>query len=887
MKQILYAITLILLSLHTGSILAQDINLLQSRLQQYASENPQEKIHMHTDRNLYSAGETIWYKTYTVIDIENRLSTLSNLIHVDLIDPKGTIIASRMHLNINGLSLGEIELTDTLVDGSYRLRAYTNWMRNDSSDYFFEKVLEIGNVRTDELFSKASLVTIDGTSYYQIKLENADGTLLPKTTVRYEVFDGEDSIDKGRATLNEDGNVLIKVDNKNRGKGIMLSIRKPDRRTVKKYINSQSFFSENDVQAFPEGGYYLANELNKIAFKATDPRGRGVPATITVFTNANDTVGKVATNDLGLAAGSFFLIDNSSYRAEVKFNDGTSKTIQLPQPQKSGYAMVVGTNFNKIYTQVNISEDKIDSKDLYIVFQHLGNVYYIAKQAAKKKNITFIKEQKDLPTGVITISILDHNLQPILERAYFNKRTSEVPTVDLNLDNKSYGSRDKVLSEIIIGSEADSMRVASLSASVVNLSKVGAELEDQSNILSSLLLQSDVKGYIERPAYYFNSDGTFKLEDLDMLLLTQGWRKINWAKLDSLNKKPEFHAEKGIRIAGYVKRMGRKAAVPNAKVQLISTHNFMDYIDTTANEDGYFQIDDLIFPDSVKFILSARNQKDKKYVDIFLIETLEPQVNNRRNQPLINNDINTVFKDQFLATKAFYNELENKGLMDKTIQIEEVVVRATRPKAAEHSSNLNGPGNADQVITAEELGPYPNLESCLGGRLLGVVFRNGQAYMTRGNTEPMQLIVDGMYMEADMLSMINPFDVETVEVLRNINYTSIYGFNGANGVLIITTKRGGGLVANSKPIGMIVAQPKGLSMIKEFYKPVYEPDSTSGFQSDLRTTIHWAPNLVTDESGKAQFDFYTSDEPGTYRITLEGIDLMGRIYRKQVDFEVK
>src|SRR5690606_31568715 len=455
MKQILYAITLILLSLHTGSILAQNINLLQSRLQQYASENPQEKIHMHTDRNLYSAGETIWYKTYTVIDIENRLSTLSNLIHVDLIDPKGTIIASRMHLNINGLSLGQIELTDTLVDGSYRLRAYTNWMRNDSSDYFFEKVLEIGNVRTDELFSKASLVTIDGTPYYQIKLENADGTLLPKTTVRYEVFDGEDSIDKGRATLNEDGNILIKVDNKNRGRGIMLSIRKPDRRTVKKYINSQSFFSENDVQAFPEGGYYLANELNKIAFKTTDPRGRGIPAKITVFTNANDTVGKVVTNELGLAAGSFFLIDNSSYRAEVKFNDGTAKTIDLPQPQKSGYAMVVGTNFNKIYTQVNISEDKIDSKDLYIVFQHLGNVYYIAKQAAKKKNITFIKEQKDLPTGVITISILDHNLQPILERAYFNKRTSEVPTVDLNLDNKSYGTRDKVLSEIIIGSEAD------------------------------------------------------------------------------------------------------------------------------------------------------------------------------------------------------------------------------------------------------------------------------------------------------------------------------------------------------------------------------------------------------------------------------------------------
>lgn len=48
---------------------------------------------------------------------------------------------------------------------------------------------------------------------------------------------------------------------------------------------------------------------------------------------------------------------------------------------------------------------------------------------------------------------------------------------------------------------------------------------------------------------------------------------------------------------------------------------------------------------------------------------------------------------------------------------------------------------------------------------------------------------------------------------------------------------------------------------------------------DLRSTIHWEPNVVTDEKGKASLEFYTADGPGKYLITVEGIDLQGRIGR--------
>ena len=56
-------------------------------------------------------------------------------------------------------------------------------------------------------------------------------------------------------------------------------------------------------------------------------------------------------------------------------------------------------------------------------------------------------------------------------------------------------------------------------------------------------------------------------------------------------------------------------------------------------------------------------------------------------------------------------------------------------------------------------------------------------------TEPL-IILDGMRYNGP-LSMINPNDIESVEVLKNPNETAIYGIQGANGVIMIKTKKGG------------------------------------------------------------------------------------------------
>jgi hypothetical protein len=112
-----------------------------------ASQSPstREKVHLHLDRSIYAAGDTIWFKAYTVLAGTNELSATSKILHADLHSSSGTRIA-RLQLPIrSGLSNGDIALPDTLKEGRYRLRAYTTWMRNFGDSTSFEKNITVIN----------------------------------------------------------------------------------------------------------------------------------------------------------------------------------------------------------------------------------------------------------------------------------------------------------------------------------------------------------------------------------------------------------------------------------------------------------------------------------------------------------------------------------------------------------------------------------------------------------------------------------------------------------------------------------------------------------------------------------------------------------------------
>src|SRR5699024_10246613 len=100
-----------------------------------------------------------------------------------------------------------------------------------------------------------------------------------------------------------------------------------------------------------------------------------------------------------------------------------------------------------------------------------------------------------------------------------------------------------------------------------------------------------------------------------------------------------------------------------------------------------------------------KTQKDKNRLDINMDETPVPSPGNYKNSPDEVYNVNHMLREDLASSIRHLRELENQGLKDKAIVIEEVVINRRREKkASEHSSNLNGIGNADYILTAEEMG---------------------------------------------------------------------------------------------------------------------------------------------------------------------------------------
>ncbi|MCA5005682.1 TonB-dependent receptor plug domain-containing protein [Sphingobacterium bovistauri] len=883
MKQgLLSAIFLFIISYAHG----QDIQQFLEKLEGYQINNPQEKVYLHTDKPSYSAGEPIFFKSYTTIGVKNLFSSLSGVLYAELISPSNDIVQRVTISTPMGAGIGDFTLSDTITEGVYRIRAYTNWMKNAGSEYFFEKRVPVFNGRTDNVLTQTTTEVGESDVIYKINLNSISGLPIAKKRIQYAISEGDKVVERKSKSSTDLGLVEISVSNKYRNPILKLRFENVDKSMVNKIVKTIDPKLIPVTKLFPEGGKLVYGRINNIAAKSINSQGLGVGSKI-LLKQGNDSLGVINTNELGMGAISVFLNSNAPIEALATYSDGSSVRVEAPEVYESGFSLLVNNlNENKVFAQLSISSNQINNADVYFIVHHLGEVLFVSRAKANKEELVFSVDKQKLPSGVLTLSILNSQFQPLIERPIFHYAKRDLLINKIALNKDVYKVREKVNVSMEVGEVSDSLRYGAFSASVIDLSKVNTSYTDEAHILSSLLLNNDLRGYIEKPNFYFQEDGGLKNTDMDYLMLTQGWSNVDWSKLD-LDIKHKYMPEKLLKLSGYTKKIGRSKPEPNAKLQLISTQNYLDFIDTTSNEEGYFEFNNMMFPDSVKFIITAKDgQKGKNNIDIVMDEDLGYPIEDRTAVSDKWWDINRKYLENLKSSKEYFAELERVGLKEKAILIEEVLVTARQTrKASEHSSNLNGSGNADQIITEEDLSTCTTLEMCLSGRLVGVYFQGGVPYNTRGN-QPMQVVLDGMYIEGDNLSMINILDIESVEVLRNSNYTTVYGSNGANGLIILTSKRGTSAMRNYVPKGILTVRPQGFHTIKSFYKPAYDVSENIMFNSDLRSTIHWEPSIVSDAEGKSSFHFFTSDAKGRYLLLLEGLDLNGRLLHRHFEFIV-
>lgn len=867
---------------------------LFQHFEQYQQAYPREKVYLHLDKPYYVAGEDIWFKAYITVGSFNFLSAISNILYVELINTQDKVVLSRRLPAVSGLSVGDFKLPDTLAEGSYRIRAYTNWMRNFDEALFFDRTLLIGNSLSNGLIvsSNFNYTEQDHASKMiaTIVIKDLEGKLFANRQVVYEIrWDGKKT-SKGKGQIDEAGilhlETLLKEDDWQQEGVLVLRVENGKDPALTKEICIPKKEMSSDITFYPEAEFLLANTFNRIGFLATDGRGKGLPVS-GYIEQAGEKLISFESEHAGI--GSFSLNPEAGkvYKAVAHFPDGRTIEKTLPLASSNGYTLAVNNAIeNAVWVQVGASKELIDGKTVSLIAQQEGEVFYAAKSKLDKADLAIGIPRKNLPSGTMTLLLLDADLNLLAKRSVFNLNQTDLIPLKVLSNKKTYHTREKIELTIKADSLDDSLRLGTFSIAVTHLDKVRDSMRKQDNILSSLLLTSNTKQYIEGPGYYFgeNEQQVDLKRQLDNLMLTLKPDSSFWPKVKTgvFPEKP-YLAEKEMQISGVIsKRNGDP--LPEAKVTVISPQHITTILDTLTDANGRFAFRDLVFFDSTRFVVQARDAKGKKNVDIKMDDVGGQQVSLNKNAPDEVTQANQALGDYLKLSNRSLTELQKFGLLERSIQLDEVEVKATKENPAKYSANLNGPGNADQVISGDEtfFNGCPTLDMCLNGRLMGVMFRNGVPYSTRSPNMPMQIVLDGMYMDASALNVIQPLDVASIEVLRNVGNTAIYGSFGAGGVIIITTRRGDQprkYAAELYTPGILTYQPQGLYQARLFRSPDYSQEEEKPGMKDLRTTIYWNPDVFTDKMGTHNLSFYAANEPGVYQVVVEGMDTQGHLGR--------
>jgi len=760
---------IIVLFLQFNMLYAQELTVKTtiSAFQAYTEKHPVEKIYLHLDKPYYAAGEYMYFRAYLTDIHLNQENAASGIIYVELSDAKRELIKRVLLYSEENEFAGQILLPDTL-SGNYHLRAYTNWMRNASEEYFYHRDIYIGNIS-------------------------------------------------------------------------------------KKKQEAPSPPFDYQVTFFPEGGRLLAGFSNKVAFKALGNDGFGADVTGTLYDAEGRELLHFNSRHLGMGAFIFTPEKGKTYKATVQ-SDGLQKEYILPAAEK-GLAISARQDEESVYLTIRTTNDEPES--IYLIGQSRHTVCY-ALEGLLDSNERIIRIEKDkFPTGIAQFTLFKDG-SPVSERLVFIDCKDDLQ-VEIIPDKEKYGDREKANVFIrVTGSDGQPV-AGSFSLSVTDDKTVQTSIHEQ-NIKGSLLLDADLKGYIESPGWYFAGNEPVRAEVLDNLLCTQGWSRFVWNNLPT--QTAIIHpVESEFQITGRVTNMIGKP-VKDASVILFSKENRPGT--TTTDKDGRFGFYGFDCPDTAVFILQARTKRDRKTTIGFQLDKPDHLHAKSNVFPLTKKE-----NKQNGSVIVSYTEQATRQIqIDEniwTMNIPEVVIEAKRIPDRESigiSSYRFGGKTLDK--------PYS---------LLNVI--RSLPHVRRGpsslNFEPVALyVVDGVKMDSYKTFELEygnlPANMfETIEVLHEQDGFARFGYAGAGGAYVIKTKvySGNHEVPNAS---IKVYRHEGYSVLKEFYIPAYDqPEIRKRKIPDLRTTIFWNPVILTNELGKTEISFYTADYVNSYSYVLEGI----------------
>ncbi|MFS8615223.1 MAG: hypothetical protein FWJ85_00255 [Solitalea sp.] len=873
-----------------------DLQEISRSLTDWTETFPQEKVYLHTDKPYYATGDTIWFKAYVVVGARHQLSALSGALYVELIDETGNVNQERRLPLAAGTTTGHFPLSSAIKEGNYRLRAYTQWMRNAGPDYFYDITFPVGNVVSQEMTGEITYQSREEKGQQvllaSLQLRNSrQGSPFGNEKVEYAFRKGLEEY-TGRGVTDASGRLEIPVPNGFRSNSYLTaSIETGDNQPLNSTFPIHAG-ADTDVQFFPEGGDLVGGVPSRVAFKATGPGGRGVPVSGYILDDRNDTVSALESMHAGMG---FFTITpetGRSYRAWIQFPDDGIKEYPLPKAKEKGYTIWAYPYLDPDTLLIRVMANQAAYGRVSLLIHAGGEILNALEMNINRPLNSLRIPCGHFPSGIISLTLFDQSRRPVNERIVFIRR-SDTLQLSISAGGAVHSFREHMQATLTANDPEGKPTTGSFSASVINESIVSPGAISEHTIFSELLLRSDLRGYIENPAYYFEDNSRERAAHLDLLMMTQGYRRFTWPDLlERPLTAPEYQAEQLLtRVSGKLLTLGGKP-IEGGTVTLFSLTGIMR--DTTTNSQGEFVFDNILLGKDVSFSVQGRNAKGGKKVEVVMdpLDGMEP-VSPNPNAGDLRNNIGGDMEAYLENSLAQLHDLENNGMTDRVQMLEGVTVtaRATRTEGGGYAIP---DGHADQTLRLDNPQLCRNLLECLQGKLQGVTFQStGTAIAPFSRGKRMLVYLNGHQVQDDLEMAdifenngVIPTDVLRVQVVRtNLALMSLFSNGEAGGALLITTRSGNTRPAPYTP-ELAHYAPPGFDVTREFYSPRYDRTARTRL-SDFRTTIHWESGLITDDTGKAAFDFYNADQPGTYRIVVEGINGAGNLGRAVLRYRVE
>ena len=643
------------------------------------------------------------------------------------------------------------------------------------------------------------------------------------------------------------------------------------------------------LRFFAEAGSFINGVANKIAFKAVLQNGLPFDVKAVIKDNGGSVIDSISATHDGMGSFTITPQENEKYYAEWIDNKNELRRTYLPVSITKGITLHTEQVSNYLYYILqNPVADSPLHKIHIIASLHQKAIYSATIDMSNLPVASGRIPITKLPPGILQITAYDDHHEPIAERVSFINLQKISFAATLAIKEQHLSKRGKNTIEINV---PDTL-VSNLSLAIYDADFSTAE--HANTIFADLLLEGDIKGYVNNPAWYFSDSSAEKAKALDLVLLTNGWRRY-------LPGKPATPAENEnyITLAGTVTNQKKiPQAIQPVTLLLLQKDSSRQFFTVTTDSLGRFKKEGLIFFDTAT-IWYQFDKKNKKATELKL--NLDPSFVNLKQLNSKSSILETSIAAKHDSISGLPKQLLKQSTLDgftnKGYKLADVTVKTRKWKNdplllmdEKYTSGIfRGGSNAFAFDILNDPGAYvkgdilnyliskvPGLsldypKGGKGGGIKRLFFRNTAVTRIYINDNPLP---------------VDPADGTAYTDVQNLNINDIayvkwydmYPLYPSDPALAIYLKKGDEISAKDLEGGLPKINIQGYATTKEFYAPDYGIPDNKRPALDQRTTIYWQPYIITGKTNHtATISFYTNDISSNLFLVLEGMNEAGKL----------